>query len=149
MMNAPLYIFDLDGTLADGTHREHFITGDGKKDWAAYFAACGADALIRPVHNLMVRLQATGCEVRIWTGRCASTYMDTREWLARHHIHVPLTMRNEGDRTQDDVLKERWLMALSDTDRARLQATFEDRDRVVAMWRRNGVQCFQVREGAF
>jgi hypothetical protein len=30
-----------------------------------------------------------------------------------------------------------------------LMAVFDDRDKVVAMWRRNGVACFQVAEGNF
>jgi len=36
-----IYIFDIDGTLADVSHRLHYITGE-TKDWDAFFAACGA-----------------------------------------------------------------------------------------------------------
>lgn len=36
-------VFDLDGTLADGDHRLHHITGE-TKDWRAFFAACGDDS---------------------------------------------------------------------------------------------------------
>jgi hypothetical protein len=49
----------------------------------------------------------------------------------------------------DDQLKESWLKAMSPEDRARLVMTFDDRDRVVAMWRRNGVVCAQVAPGDF
>ncbi len=41
-----IVIVDLDGTLADGRHREHFVTGEGQKDWKSYFAACGDDGYI-------------------------------------------------------------------------------------------------------
>ncbi len=40
-----VYVFDIDGTLADITHRLHFIQGE-KKDWDAFFAACIDDAPI-------------------------------------------------------------------------------------------------------
>ena len=38
----PLYIFDLDGTLALIKHRRHFVEGT-TKDWRAFFAACVDD----------------------------------------------------------------------------------------------------------
>lgn len=34
-----IYIFDLDGTVADLTHRLHFITGE-TKDWDGFHGAC-------------------------------------------------------------------------------------------------------------
>ena len=58
-------------------------------------------------------------------------------------------MRPANDFTPDAQLKESWLHAMHPEDRARLVAVFEDRDRVVAMWRRNGVQCFQAAPGDF
>lgn len=39
----PLYIFDLDGTLALIEHRLHFIQGP-KKDWRGFFGAVGDDS---------------------------------------------------------------------------------------------------------
>ena len=38
---------------------------------------------------------------------------------------------------------------MSPEDRARLVMVFDDRDRVVNMWRRNGVVCAQVAPGDF
>ena len=35
-----LYIFDIDGTLADNTHRLHFIQGE-VKDWEGFHNASG------------------------------------------------------------------------------------------------------------
>ena len=34
-------------------------------------------------------------------------------------------------------------------ERNRLTAVFDDRDKVVQMWRENGVPCFQVAKGDF
>lgn len=62
---------------------------------------------------------------------------------------MPLTMRVEGDFTPDEKLKEGWLSSLSSHDRRRLVCVFDDRDKVVSMWRSNGVACFQVAPGGF
>ena len=81
--------------------------------------------------------------------------MDTVEeqtvtWLWKHGvIWANLKMRPAGDYTPDDELKESWLHAMSPEDRARLVMVFDDRQRVVDMWRRNGVVCVQVAPGDF
>jgi hypothetical protein len=58
-------------------------------------------------------------------------------------------MRPIGDSRPDDVLKQEFLDRMLIVDRERLVAVFDDRDKVVAMWRRNGIACFQVAPGNF
>ena len=58
-------------------------------------------------------------------------------------------MRTDGDYTPDDELKEFWLNKLNGGGFSRLVAVFDDRNKVVAMWRRHGVRCFQVAPGDF
>ena len=60
-----------------------------------------------------------------------------------------LTMRPDGDYTNDCTLKLNWLTNMSIKDRERLMGVFEDRQGVVDMWRRNGVTCFQVAKGDY
>ena len=152
----PLYIFDLDGTLADLTHRLHFINpAQGvKKDWQGFHEACVQDAPL-PVISTMSLLHKSGADVWIWSGRSASVRQETIHWL---WINTPLfssdideilTMRDVGDYRDDAVVKQEWLSRVLDPDRKRLIAAFDDRDRVVEMWRRNGVQCYQVAPGDF
>jgi hypothetical protein len=47
------YVFDLDGTLADCTHRRHLADAG---DWDGFFAACVDDVPIAPVIELLLRL---------------------------------------------------------------------------------------------
>ena len=54
-----------------------------------------------------------------------------------------------GDYTADDVLKRQWLDGMLAEDRDRLYCAFDDRDRVVKMWRNAGVTCLQVAAGEF
>lgn len=153
----PLYIFDLDGTLALIEHRRHFVERPRKEqDWKAFYAACVDDDPNAPVIDTMNRLIWTGAEVRIFSGRSDEVLEQTVAWLAKYTVlsswqirDWTLTMRQEGDYTPDDVLKKRWLDEMLPEDRKRLVAVFDDRDKVVQMWRNAGVACFQVAEGEF
>lgn len=153
----PLYIFDLDGTLALIEHRRHFVECErDKQDWPAFYAACVDDEPNNPVIDTMDSLSAAGCEVWIFSGRSDEVRPETIKWLYEHtrfyrrELEGPmLTMRPAGDYTPDDKLKKQWLDGMLQEDRERLVAVFEDRDRMVRMWRENGVACFQVAPGEF
>lgn len=151
----PLYIFDLDGTLALIEHRRHFVDRErGKQDWAGFYAACDQDApnnaVIRTFNSL-----AIANELWIFSGRSDEVRQQTVAWLAEHTVLTTadcdevLTMRPEGDYTPDDKLKKRWLDDMLIDDRRRLVAVFEDRDRMVTMWRGQSISCFQVAPGEF
>lgn len=109
------------------------------------------DTPIWPVIDTLQTLVASDVEVWVWSGRMATVMSETRAWLWRHVglSNLELTMRPAGDYTPDDQLKESWLKAMSEEDKQRLVMVFDDRDRVVAMWRRNGVVCAQVAPGDF
>jgi len=148
----PLYIFDLDGTIALIDHRRHLVEGE-TKEWRAFFAACVDDEPNHPVIDTLMHLLDSGADVWIWSGRSSEVMNQTKDWLADHlgsfGHGVPLMMRLEGDFTPDEVLKADWLDGLDSYDRRRLVAVFDDRDKVVSMWRSKGIPCFQVAPGGF
>lgn len=148
-----MIIFDLDGTLADCTHRLHFIQGE-KKRWTEFFAACPDDKPIAPVINCFNALARQGQHIEVWSGRSDEVFKQTDDWLFKHVecwglIHAcDLRMRPAGNHIDDHILKERWLdEALA----AGKQVTmvFDDRRRIVDMWRRRGIVCLQVAPGEF
>lgn len=149
----PLYIFDLDGTLALIEHRRHFVEGP-KKDWPAFHAACVDDKPNHPVIQVMHRLR-DGADIYIFSGRSDEVREQTIDWLVKHtaltynDVQSRLWMRKAGDYTPDDDLKRQWYANLPTNDAMRLMAVFDDRDRVVAMWRSYGITCFQVAPGDF
>lgn len=161
MAVSPIYIFDLDGTLANAEHRIHFINGN-KKDWRAFFSAASEDKPIEQVIQTMKLLRKGGAEIWVWTGRSDEVRDETVKWLRVHcdfdarssllsQFLAPerFLMRKAGDHRNDHVLKAEWLSLLDPPERGRLTAVFEDRARVVQMWRENGVPCFQVAPGDF
>ena len=159
----PLYIFDLDGTLALIDHRRHLVEGQAK-DWRAFFAACVDDRPNLPVIRTLQALRRGGAECWIWSGRSDEVRAQTVKWLCEHGCFgnpsgtLPwwpfgaperFRMRAAGDFTPDDQLKAKWLSEIEPPEFNRLTAVFDDRDKVVAMWRAAGVSCFQVAMGDF
>ncbi|HLH45808.1 MAG TPA: hypothetical protein VKV25_01535, partial [Acidimicrobiales bacterium] len=45
-------VFDIDGVLSDAASRQHFLEGR-RRDWDAFFEACGDDPLIEEVARLL------------------------------------------------------------------------------------------------
>ena len=144
-------VFDLDGTLADGAHRLHHIQ-KSPKDWDSFFKDCVDDKPIEPMRALYNELARRNHLVAIWTGRSVAVYNETCEWLSKHRFFVStsIRMRPEGvftlrHRTQGDMAQ-----GIQRRDRTRtIDLVFEDRKRVIDMWRRNGVVACQVAEGDF
>lgn len=181
----PLYIFDLDGTLALIEHRRHFVERpacahcgwfkecdhgrDGsrpafKPDWQSFFAACVNDAPNPPVIRTLQALRSAGAEIWIWSGRSDEVRSQTVEWLCRNGCFgfptntLPawpfgaperFRMRKAGDHQDDVTLKRGWLSEIEPPEWKRLTAVFDDRARVVDMWREAAVACFQVAPGNF
>jgi phosphoglycolate phosphatase-like HAD superfamily hydrolase len=141
-------IFDLDGTLALVEHRFHFIEGR-KKDWHGYFAACVLDPPNLSVVSVCQALYGAGYEIWIVSGRSDEVRKETVNWLRKHDVQYHrLVMRSAGDKRPDDFLKRQWLIN-GTLPRERMLMVFDDRDKVVAMWRREGVTCAQVAPGDF
>lgn len=139
------WIFDLDGTLADVTHRRHFVATK-PRNWKAWDAAQPRDPVHEPVAHLARTLKASGMHIVIASGRNEDVRVSTVEWLERHSIPFDaLFMRASGDFRSDDIIKEEILAEI----RAAgwdPEAVVDDRPRVVEMWRRNGLFVFDVNQ---
>lgn len=147
----PLYIFDLDGTLALIDHRRPLVECEPKR-WREFYAACHLDQPHDAVLRTASGLRTAGADVWVWSGRSDEVRDKTEAWLA---VQLPwldprdLRMRPADDHQPDVRLKRSWLESLSPVDRGRLVAVFDDRNSVVTMWREHGVACFQVAPGDF
>ena len=99
-----------------------------------------------PVVETVRTLAAAGHRVEIWSGRSDEVRAETERWLKAEGLGgLPLKMRRRGDNTPDDILKQSWLLA----EETKPDLVFDDRDKVVAMWRRHGIICAQVAPGDF
>jgi phosphoglycolate phosphatase-like HAD superfamily hydrolase len=143
-------IFDLDGTLALIDERRALAAKpDGKINWKTFFAPenIALDKPNEPVIEMFKCLADRGFEMIILSGRDAISRTETRAWLKEYGIHPDiLWMRPQGSFTPDDVLKQTWLGEIGADN---VFCVFDDRDKVVQMWRNNGLTCFQVNYGNF
>lgn len=144
----PCYIFDIDGTIADCLHRLHHIE-KSPKDWDAFFAACHLDKPIEHIRHIVCALFDAGVRIVYVTARPGHIATPTIQWLAANgYPNGPLYMRQSGDRRPDSIIKSELIDVVRSEGLEPIMA-FEDRSRVVAMWRARGIPCAQVREGDF
>jgi hypothetical protein len=152
-------IFDLDGTIALIDHRRHLVEPPDsnnefpwKPDWDEFYRRCTIDKPNIPVILSLKALKDAGHTINIYSGRSDMVMMDTLSWLKEHlgdyANGIKLRMRSKKDYTPDEKLKEDWMNA-DFPDKSEVLCVFDDRDKVVAMWRRNGIPCFQVAPGKF
>ncbi|EJG0973058.1 hypothetical protein ACWOYF_001415 [Vibrio parahaemolyticus] len=152
MNNQKTVIVDLDGTLALNKHRSHFVNkSDGKKpDWISYFEACDKDLPHVPVIESVNALKKQGYRIHIFSARGDIVRDKTVEWLALYGVmYDKLTMREMDTYTPDEILKRFWLLDFYPNYKEDILCVFDDRDKVVKMWRELGLVCFQVAEGNF
>ncbi len=122
-----------------------------KPDWKAFFEACDKDAPIMPTITLTRFMLGHDYydeqeDVHIWSGRCESVRNKTEKWLEENSIaYNGLKMRPIGDNTPDDELKERWLDEAISQGKT-IDFVFDDRPKVVRMWRRRGIFVFDVNQ---
>jgi len=150
-------IFDLDGTLANIEERRKLSTKDnGKMDWNKFFDPKNIK-LDKPnpaVIKMAQVLAESGHMIAILSGRSKGTELTTKSWLNMNNVpyHI-IKMRptsKEWMYMPDDELKQHWLDDLFPGDiRDRIVAVFDDRQKVVDMWRKNGLTCMQVAPGDF
>jgi hypothetical protein len=144
-----IYIFDIDGTLADISHRLHFIQSK-PADWRKFFAACPDD---EPIPEVIQVAKSLGGVVHIMllTGRSEEIREKTLDWL--NELEIPCTalfMREVGDHREDSVVKSEMLDDLiHQWPNEKIMGIFEDRKQVVDMYRAKGLRVFQVAEGNF
>ena len=166
-------VFDLDGTLANITHRLHYIQSLGKKDYESFYGECDKDIPILPTVEVFraLRFPSRGLSrhyLEIWSGRREIKGQGIRtktvNWLS-YHVGMSfrssppteyfgsldftyVRMRPHHDLRADTIVKREWLHEAIAADR-KPDLIFDDRKSVVNMWREEGIQCFQVAKGEF
>lgn len=147
-MKPEAFIFDLDGTLADLTHRRHHVIKPNRR-WNQFFDECGKDAPIMDVINLYNILAQHEYRMLVVSGRSDHVRVQTRAWLTSNLAVAPdLFMRRDGDYRADDIVK-REIYEQQIAPSYNIVGVFDDRDRVVGMWRELGLRCYQVAPGNF
>jgi hypothetical protein len=146
-------ICDIDGTLADLSHRLHHIRpGPGqRKNWAAFFDSVFHDAVHTDMRIILDRLYGNGDHNVIYvSGRMERCRWATERWLILNCFPPgEVFMRRDGDYRPDYTVKEEILDRQLKLTPADVLCVPDDRDQVVDMWRTRGFRVLQVADGAF
>jgi hypothetical protein len=137
----------MDGVLSDASTRQHYLEWP-RKDWDAFFAACGDDEPIAEVTRLL-DLLAADLHVVLLTARPVSVRPQTLGWLDRYGLRWDLlVMRDHGDYTASRSFKQRTVHDLR-TLGLDLRLAFEDDRRNHDMFHDEGVPCVYVHSGYY
>ena len=142
-----LICFDIDGTLADLSHRVHYWR-DSPKNWNMFKAEMVNDTPIEHISSIARAMWCYGHNVILCTGRGEENRKVTEDWLKKHDIEYSrLYMRSEGDYRSDDIVKKELLDNIVNDYGWKPDLWFDDRPRVVKMLRENGVFVADVYQG--
>lgn len=130
---------DIDGTLAN--HEPH----RGPYDTTQYHL----DTVHEPIREIVQSLYDTNHRIVVFTGRSEDFRDVCEQWLNDNQIpfHV-LVMRPSGD-TRNDAIVKAELFDRYIAPNYNFIAQFDDRNRVVDMFRARGIKCLQVQPGNF
>ena len=163
-----LVLCDLDGTLADISHRLHYLQGE-KKDWDSFYEACDKDILRGDV-ACRIHAHRSNCDQVIFcSGRRASVFNKTGCWLHDHYLgsnygnsspyfnfyshktlgeapclihidkHFMLMMRRDNDYRKDHIIKQEMLRWIQ-KHVGQPDLVYDDRRSVLGMWQMNGIK---------
>lgn len=140
-------LVDMDGTLADCTHREHYVKpnteiGSNKKNWDMFFNLTPLDPVRYDVLDLIQKKYKDIPKV-IVTARAEEWRPHTEKWLKEKGIEFhQILMRNSNDRREDSIVKKEILDTYCDV--SSVVAVIDDRPPVIEMWRQNGLHVEDV-----
>ncbi len=147
LASGPVVIFDVDGVLSDANGRQHFLEGE-RKDWSAFFEACGDDPVVAEVARL-TELLDPALGVVLVTGRPARVQPQTLAWLERYDLRWDLlVMRDRQDHRKADLYKRAVVGELR-AEGYDPRLAFEDDRRNVAAFHAEGVPCVYLHSGYY
>lgn len=135
------YIFDIDGTLAK-------MDGRSPYDYSKVHTDKQNESIVRIFQSLRNN-NCDSCDYIIVSGRTDDCKDVTIKWLTDNKIYFDdILMRKAGDTRNDSIVKKE-IFDNNLKDKYNVLAVFDDRNRVVDMWRSLGLTCLQVDYGNF
>jgi predicted kinase len=133
-------ICDVDGTIALHQGRSPYD-----------YENCTTDKPNTPLIKILEDLFCQGNKIIFVSGRenVGNCYQKTSDWLTKYfEFPFELIMRKENDHRPDELIKEE-IYHKEIEPKYYIKCVFDDRDKVVKMWREQGLLCNQVYYGDF
>jgi len=147
-------IVDVDGTLADITDRLELAqkaktSNDKRMNWTVFLDPNIMLKFDKPNHDvisLVNLLRASGAKIIITSARNEIHRTVTEKQLEAWGVkYEKLFLRADGDFRGDEIVKQEILQKIRSEGYEPVLA-IDDRQKVVDMWWKNGITCWQVRQ---
>ena len=149
MKKEKIIICDLDGTLCNTDHRKHFMQ-QKPKDWNSFYGGIPNDPINKWCYELILKMNAVQpyTNIILVSGRPEKYRKNTEDWLHKHGIPADVFMRKDGD-FRDDAIVKKEIYETHIKPFYEVLFCIDDRQRVVDMWREEGLVCLQCAKGDF
>lgn len=131
------FIFDIDGTLA-------YMNGRNPYD----YTKVSTDGVHHDVADLAREFDKNNCII-ICSWRKDDCRKETEEWLIKNKIPFDLLLMRKSDDNRNDAIVKYEMLVNEIIPHYFVHWVFDDRDRVVKMWREAWLRCYQVNYGNF
>lgn len=142
---------DIDGTIADTSHRLHYVKSDDpdfKKDWKGFFSQMHLDSVRKDVQKILIDHYNEGKTIIFLSAR-PDNYKDvTLKWLADNYLTFAYTviMRQANDKRPDTDTK-RDMLDIYFPDKGVIHSIIDDRPSIVRLWQEMGLNVIDVGKG--
>ncbi len=140
-------VVDIDGVLSEAAGRQHYLEAP-RRDWRAFFDACGEDPVIEEVKTLLDLLDPD-LQIVLLTARPHRVHHLTEAWLRRYDIRWDMLITRpwgDYDLSRDFKQSTVWELRAAGFE---LALAFEDDRRNVEMFRSEGIPCLYVHSGYY
>lgn len=133
----PAFIFDIDGTLAYMNNRNPYD-----------YSKVSTDGCHQDVADMAGMLKSW-FDIIICSGRKDDCRKETEDWLIKNKIPFDLLLMRKSDDNRNDAIVKYEILINDIIPHYFIHWVFDDRDRVVRMWREAWLRCYQVNYGNF
>ncbi len=140
-------IVDLDGTLADIRVRLKHLEGK-KKDWKSFNKSIETDDLHEWCRDILVRF-SDDHKIIIVSGRVDDLQEETEKWLEKYEVPYDYLFLRPGHDHRPDTVVKLEIFKKHIKDKFSIKFVLEDRQKVVDMWRGEGLVVLQCAPGDF
>ena len=138
---ANIILCDIDGTVADNSHRQHFL--EEKKDWDGFFDALDLDKPIYKIINKMNDEHNQGREIIFLTGRPERYRGPTENWL-KQYFNFPLrVVMRPNDNKKNKLLTKKEMFEQNFNIDEIFYVIDNDED-LLNMWKKMGMRVYSV-----
>lgn len=138
-----IILCDIDGTVANNDHRQHFL--EGKKDWDGFFSELSNDIPIYSIIEKIKKHQFQGKDIIFLTGRPERYREETESWLKKYfNFKFRLLMRKDNDLRNKVIAKEEILRENS-IQSGSIHLIYENDEELINYWKTKEVSVYEVK----